>query len=122
MIASLKVAKVAHLALLKLATAKSVIGVGVLVGSAATGLVATDILGPDYITGAAVLINQSVDAESAQPAAVKRTRDSEKSGTIGGGTAATGMPQLVITANRMSLADKLAYDAQSSLQILASKH
>lgn len=92
MIASLKVAKVVHLALLKLATAKSVIGVGVLVGSAATGLVATDILGPDYITGAAVLINQAVDAEGGLPAAVPHTRDFEMRSAIDGETATAGVP------------------------------
>lgn len=122
MIASLKVAKVAHLALLKLATAKSVIGVGVLVGSAATGLVTTDILGPDYITGAAVLINQAVDAEGALPAAVPRTWNSEKRSAIDGDTATAGIPQLVVTAYRMSHTEKLAYDAQSRQQILASRH
>ena len=148
MIASLKIANVAHLAVLKLTAAKSVIAVGVLVGGAATGLIATDILGPDYINGATLLINQSVDAEAGLFGLPSRTGEApavapnvltepstsisphEKlSGTlpvepaaIDGEPSNSGIPQIVITAKRMSPVEKLAYDAKHYVQILASRH
>ena len=59
MISSLKIAHVLHLAVLKAAAAKAAIGVGVLVAGAGTGLVATDILGPDYLDSVSALINQT---------------------------------------------------------------
>jgi hypothetical protein len=118
MIASLKVANVAYLALLKLAAAKSLIGVGVLVGGAATGLVATDALGPDYVNGATLLINQSIDAE----AGISTKIVSLGVGEVDGGAPAAAIPQLVITAQRMSRAEKLAYDAQRHPQVLATQH
>lgn len=64
MITSLKVAKVLHLAALKIGTAKSVIGVGALVAATATGIVVTEQVEPDHMDAAVALINQAIDAET----------------------------------------------------------
>lgn len=64
MITSLKVAKVIHLAALKFAAAKSVVGVGVMVAASATGMAVTEKVVPDYIEAAVTLINQTIDAET----------------------------------------------------------
>jgi hypothetical protein len=64
MITSLKVAKVIHLAALKFAAAKSVVGVGVMVAASATGMAVTEQVVPDYIEAAVTLINQTIDAET----------------------------------------------------------
>ncbi|MBC7499543.1 MAG: hypothetical protein H7315_03455 [Herminiimonas sp.] len=125
MIASLKIGNIAHLAVLKLAAAKSVIGLGVLVGGASTALVTTDILEPDYVMGATALINQMVDMEAGMPAVAlpdERAVSTAPASTavVDGDMAPENIPQIVITAKRMSASEKLAYDAQSLLQNLAS--
>ena len=127
MIASLKIGNIAHLAVLKLAAAKSVIGLGVLVGGVSTALVTTDILEPDYVTGATVLINQVLDTEAGMPAFAlsdERVVSTVPAPTaaVDGDVAPENIPQIVITAKRMSAAEKLAYDAQSLLQNLALLH
>ena len=64
MITSLKIANVIHLAALKFAAAKSVVGVGVVMAASATGMIVTEQVEPDYIDAAVVLINQTIDAET----------------------------------------------------------
>ena len=124
MFASIKFANVAHLAALKIAATKSVVGVGILVGSAATGLVVTESLEPDYLSGAAALIKQAVDTEAGIP-------DNDH---VGGGhirnhsdarvdfipATGSGMAQVIITGHRMNQNEKLAYDREIGDQMLAS--
>lgn len=121
MFAGVKIANVAHLALLKIAAAKSVVGVGVLVGGAATGLIVTDSLQPDYVNGTMALINLAVDAEAgrAEPASsIGPVSAAPRS--VDRGAPAPDIPQVVITAKRMTLAQKVAYDAEVRLDVLAS--
>lgn len=127
MIASLKIGNIAHLAVLKLAAAKSVISLGVLVGGASTALVTSDILEPDYVTGATALINHVVDTEAGMPAVLLSDERvvltaPASIAAADGDVAPENIPQIVITAKRMSVAEKLAYDAQSLLQNLALLH
>ena len=64
MITSLKIAKLTHLAALKISAAKSVIGIGVLMASTATGIVVTEQVEPDYVDAAVSLISKAVDTET----------------------------------------------------------
>ena len=147
MIANLKIAHVAHLGIVKLAAAKALVGAGVLVGGAATGLVATEVLAPDYMDAANALINQAVDAEAGPTSPMIRPVELPRgvSGTEGKPAAsitpneilithlpsaimasdnsesADGTPQVQITAKRMSAKQKLAYDIDHHLLVLASQ-
>ena len=147
MIANLKIAHVAHLGIVKLAAAKAFIGAGVLVGGAATGLVATEALAPDFIDAANALINQAVDTEAGlttpmlrrvelprgasgiegEPAAsilppeTLITRSPAAILASDGSKSASGMPQVIISAKRMSASQRLAYDINSRFPLLASR-
>lgn len=147
MIANLKIAHVAHLGIVKLAAAKAFVGAGVLVGGAATGLVATEVLAPDYMDAANALINQAVDVEAGRtspmlrpielPRGVSRTEGNPAASVTpheilithspsailasDDSKSADGTPQVQITAKRMSGKQKLAYDIDHRLLVLASQ-
>lgn len=147
MIGNLKMAHVAHLGLVKLAATKAFVGAGLLVGGAATGLVATEIVAPDYMDAANALINQAVDAEagrtspflspvelpsgasgpSGKPAASIHPHETMEVQSLAS-TSATdpgafggNIPQVLITGKRMSPWQKLAYDINTSSLLLASR-
>lgn len=147
MIANLKIAHIAHLGIVKLATAKAFIGAGVLLGGAATGLAATEVLAPDFIDAANALINQAVDSEAGLTAPMLQRVElpNGASGIAGkpaafilppetlitrspagivasdGSKSAGGMPQVSISAKRMSASQRLAYDINSRFLLLASQ-
>jgi hypothetical protein len=147
MIANLKIAHVAHLAIVKLAAAKALIGAGVVFGGAATGLVATELLAPDYMDAANAFINQAVDAEAGRTSPMLRatvlpTGDHADKGEPAASIPAheilversaaliwsadssplsSDIPQVFITAKRMSPAQKLAYDVERRFSLLASR-
>lgn len=64
MFSTLKIAHVAHLVGLKVFTAKTVVGLGMVAGTAATGYVISDHPPDDYIDRTILLINHAVAAES----------------------------------------------------------
>ena len=147
MIANLKLALLAHLGIVKLAAAKAFVGAGVLVGSAASGLVATEVLVPEYGDAANALINQAADAEAGLTSPVLRPaelplgapalegrpaasipsheimidRSQASNLATDGSTLAGDIPQVRLTAKRMSLSQKLAYDIDSRFPLLASR-
>ena len=147
MIANLKIAHVVHLGLVKLAATKAIVGAGLLVGGAATGLVATEIVAPDYVDAGNALINQAVDAEGARISPLLRPVElpSGASGPIGkpaasippheilevqslASTWATepgafggNIPQVLVTGKRMLPWQKLAYDINTRTSLLASR-
>ena len=147
MIANLKIAHVAHLALVKLAATKAIVGAGLLVGGAATGLVAAEIAAPDYVGAANASINQAVDAEAGRTSPLLRPVElpSSTSSPIDkpaasipppeilevqslASTWATdpaalcgNIPQVLITGKRMSALQKLTYDINTRASLLASQ-
>jgi hypothetical protein len=130
MLSTVKIAQFAHVGAMKFLAAKTVIGAGMIAGTAATGLVAYTGLPPDYLNGASELINNAVMAESSGAAPSMRT-DADRSGdpqaarpregasiapaavsVLRMDTAEADVPQVVITARRMTLTEKLAYDSK----------
>ena len=105
MIANLKIAHVAHLGIVKLAAAKAFIGEGVLVGSAAFGLVATEVLAPDYGDAANALINQAADAEAGLTSPLLRPTELPHGASVLEGKPATSIPSHEITIDRSQATD-----------------
>ena len=140
MLTNLKAASIVHMAVLKLAAAKTAIGVGMVVGAATTGILVTDGLKEDYVNAAGSLMSEFGYAEMGEspvsagplpevPLAVSgQGNEPSASASIGGtdfgdaSVAASEIPQVVITAKRMSQAEKIAYDLEVREQLLALFH
>ncbi|MBC7574848.1 MAG: hypothetical protein H7244_10975 [Herminiimonas sp.] len=133
MLSTVKIAQLAHVGALKIFAAKTAIGAGMIAGTAATGFVAYTGLPPDYLSGASELINRAVMTEAsttagAPPRDEGRPADPQSPGPVDPATASPlgtsvlrmdqatpDMPQVVITARRMTAPEKLAYDSAQGL-------
>ena len=133
MLSTIKIAQLAHAGALKVFAAKTAIGVGMIAGTAATGFVAYTGLPPDYLSGASELINKAVMAEASNtvdpappdehtPADLHAPGPVEPAATSPLGTSVLkmdqvmpDMPQVVITARRMTAQEKLAYESAGGL-------
>jgi hypothetical protein len=130
MLSTVKIAQFAHVGAMKLLVAKTVVGAGMIAGTAATGLVAYTGLPPDYLNGVSELINNAVMAETSDAAPVAlpdadtssapQVRDPDAGASASPSAvsvlrmdaAASDVPQVVITAHRMTRTEKLAYDSK----------
>ena len=140
MLTNLKAASIVHMAVLKLAAAKTAIGVSMVVGAATTGILVTDGLKEDYVTAAGSFMSEFGSAETGQsplspvplpgvPLAVSGQGDEPSASASIDSTdfgdasvPASAIPQVLITAKRMSQAEKLAYDLEVRDQLLALFH
>ena len=139
MIAGANVAKIAHLALMKIIAFKTAIGVSVLVSSTATALIATGAIDTAYFIRTGTSVSDAVGARfrkekmltsSAQSSidttdVIRKSFSSDHSSVV----EQIGMsdlvvntpdiPQVVITAKRMTLEEKKRFDLETATQIIA---
>ena len=136
MLSTLNITNSVHVAALKVLGAKAAVGVGMVVGTVATGVVAYTTTLPDYVDSAANLVNNAIVAESPTYAA-SFTLINDKFSTRTPATpiepgsmhtpaatekldqdSAKAIPQVVVTGHRMSRANKIAYDLKHGLAIV----
>lgn len=113
MFAATKILHASHVIAAKALTGKAIVSAGVVASTLATGYVAKSGVPPEYVNGAAVLIDAAALAEASQTDGERAARAAANAADANARAQVDpALPGLEVRAQRMDWRQKARYDAQ----------